>query len=92
MKSFFNVGQKIFRVRNRLNFIHTTSSMSRTPDRWKDYKAIGDVIADTNLVAFKVPLHDVSYLSIKLRYILHNNGSMVHTLTRLLPVTISNFH
>jgi len=27
------------------------------PDRWLDYKAIGDVVADSNFVAFKVPLH-----------------------------------
>jgi len=27
------------------------------PDRWLDYKPIGDVIADSNFIAFKVPLH-----------------------------------
>ncbi|KAG5680524.1 hypothetical protein PVAND_010030 [Polypedilum vanderplanki] len=28
------------------------------PDRWNDYKAIGNVIEQTNFVAFKVPLHE----------------------------------
>lgn len=32
----------------------------RIPDRWLNYSAIGDVIAHTNFVAFKVPLHKVS--------------------------------
>lgn len=32
------------------------------PDRWLDYKGIGDKIAGTPFVAFKVPLHRVSSL------------------------------
>lgn len=32
----------------------------RIPDRWMNYKGIGSVVKDTQFVAFKVPLHDVS--------------------------------
>ncbi|EFN69347.1 hypothetical protein EAG_01087 [Camponotus floridanus] len=30
------------------------------PDRWLEYKPFGNVIKGTNILAFKVPLKDVS--------------------------------
>lgn len=39
------------------------------PDRWLDYRKIGDVVADSNFVAFKVPLHKVSSMDISFDYI-----------------------
>lgn len=37
--------------------------MKKIPDRWLDYKAIGNVVEGSNFIAFKVPLHKVSVIS-----------------------------
>lgn len=50
----------VFNIICELPVIAIITMARKLPDRWLDYKAIGNVIQCSNFVAFKVPLHQVS--------------------------------
>ncbi|CRK97319.1 CLUMA_CG010713, isoform A [Clunio marinus] len=64
--------------------------MRKLPDRWLDYKAIGDVVANSSFVAFKVPLRKDVFENLP-RLERHTTDEVANSLNNLgLVINLTN--